>query len=451
MLDAGMAVARMNFSHGTLEDHRRRIDKVRGAADARGIAVGILADLPGPKMRMGTFPGGELELTQGQVVALRSGSGETASGEVLIGVEDLHRALHPGHRVALADGKVEVVVEEVRGERVLCRVRRPGAVGDRQGVHMPDSDVPYQLPTAEDRELIAFAVEREIDFLGISFVGTAEEVEEVRSLAPGLGMVAKIERSSALANIDAILEACDGVMVARGDLGVELELAKLPIAQKRLLHSAVRAGKFTITATEMLESMIHESRPTRAEVTDVANAVLDGTDAVMLSAETAVGRYPLQAVATMTRIAQAVEESPRYHKRPRRQIDPERASFATATAMAAVQVANALGLAKIVCFTETGATVRALSSYLPRCEIIGLCPDLRAVRQMSVLTHVRPVHFRREKSLEEMLYVAGEVLVVRGLLSYGEEIVFVAGVPPGHARNTNVMKLHRVGEEVRLS
>ena len=451
MIDQGLAVARLNFSHGTREEHLRRLGKIRAAARERMLPVGILADLPGPKMRTGTFPGGRIELTEGEVVRVRSGDGEALPGEVLIDIEGLSGALAPGHRIFLADGQVMLRVREVFGEMAQCRVVRPGIVGDRKGVHLPDSEVDYELPTAQDREWIAFAVEAGVDFLGISFVGHAGEVEEIRSLAPGVGLVSKIERTVALENLDELLEASDGIMVARGDLGVELELAQLPIAQKSIIGAAVRAGKFSITATEMLESMIHSSRPTRAEVTDVANAVLDGTDAVMLSAETAVGDFPVEAVETMAEITRAVEQSQRYEQRPRQKLSSVDATFSTATAMAAVQVAGALGLSKIICFTETGNTVRLISRYRPSCDIIGLCPNIGPVQQMTVLDNVQPILFRREPSLEDMLYMAAEMLVVRGIAEYGEEVAFVAGVPPGVARSTNVMKLHRIGEEVKLS
>ena len=451
LVDRGMSVARFNFSHGTLADHARRIELVRAAARERMRPVGLLGDLPGPKMRTGTFADGGVVLEEGELVRVRSGAGQALAGEVLIDVPEVQTALAPGHRIALADGQVELIAESVYGEVVAARVVRSGGVGDRKGVHLPDSDVHYELPTARDRELIAFAREQELDFLGVSFVGHAREIEAVRALAGEVGVVAKIERAAALRHLDEILRASDGVMVARGDLGVELALAELPVVQKQILQRAVELGRATITATEMLESMIHSSRPTRAEVTDVANAVLDGTDAVMLSAETAVGEYPVEAVATMARIAAGVEASPRYRKRPRLKLDTKEATFGTATAMAAVQVAEALGLGKIICFTESGNTVRLISRYGPNCDIVALSPNPSTVGRMTLLAHVRPILVKREPSLEDMLYVASEMLVVRGMVDYGDEVVFVAGVPPGVVRSTNVMKLHRIGEEVKLS
>ena len=327
---------------------------------------------------------------------------------------------------------------------------RGGDVANRKGVHLPDSPVRYELPTKEDREWIEVAREIGIDMLGVSFVGKASELEEIRGLAPGMQLVSKIERKAALENLDSILAATDGVMVARGDLGVEFEIERLPLLQKELLDRTIRAGRFTITATEMLESMIENSRPTRAEVTDVANAVLDGTDAVMLSAETAVGAYPVETVRTMARIARTAEGSPRYSDRPRYVPPPDLGHFSSATAVAAAHVASQLRGARLVCFSETGNTVRLLSRLRPDAEIIALSPNPEAVRWMSVLAHVRPILFRREPTIEDMLETAAELLVARGIAERDDEIVFVAGVPPGVARSTNVVKLHRIGEEVNL-
>lgn len=450
LIDAGLSVARINFSHGDESDARRRINKVRAAAQERCTPVGILVDLPGPKMRTGIFPDGGINLMAQEVIRMRTGSGEALPGEVQIDVPLIHESLKPGHRVFLNDGQVEVLVEDGFGETVVGRVVRGGFVGNRKGVHMPDSIVDYELPTPQDRQWLKFARELGVEMVGVSFAAHASELREVRALIPDAAIIAKVERRTAVDNLDELLEEADGIMVARGDLGVELELADLPLVQKSVLAASVRAGKFTITATEMLESMIHSSRPTRAEVTDVANAVLDGTDAVMLSAETAVGEYCVEAVRQMSKIALSVEGSERYRHRPRLKLNPTDATFFNAIAMAAVHTANALGLKRIVAFTETGNTVRLLSRYRPNAEIIGLSPSPAVVARMTSLAHVRPVLFRRESSLEDMIHMASEALELRGICAHGEEVVIVAGVPPGVARSTNVMKLHRIGEEVKF-
>ncbi|MBI5362349.1 MAG: pyruvate kinase [Planctomycetes bacterium] len=450
LIEAGMSVARINFSHGTADDFRRRVQKIRGEAEARGSSVGILTDIQGPKMRMSRFPGGKRALEAGAVVRLRQAKGVAEPGEVLFEFGGFLETVRAGHRVLLADGQVELVVDAVGSDHLTGRVTRGGDLGDRKGVHFPDSQIHYELPTEEDRQNLALAREAGVDFIGISFVSRPEEIQAVRALAPQSLMVAKIERNAALENLEALLAVTDGIMVARGDLGVEAELEQLPLIQKTLLQAATRAGKFSITATEMLESMIESSRPTRAEVADVANAVLDGTDAIMLSAETAVGKHPIEAVATMRRIARAVEQSQRYHDLPQRTFRTQERNFANAVGMAAVQAAEALDISKIVCFTETGNTVRLISRYRPSAEVFALSPHAHTIQAMTVLAHVRPLLFRRERSIEDMLSMASEMLVVRGMAQYGDPIIFVAGVPPGKARTTNVMKIHRIGEEVKM-
>ena len=315
---------------------------------------------------------------------------------------------------------------------------------------MPDSKISYELPTERDRECIEFAKEVGADLLGVSFAGTSDDLVRIRALAPEQLIVAKIERRLAVENIDEIMTQADGVMIARGDLGVEMDLELLPMLQKDLLAAALRSGCFTITATEMLESMIQTSRPTRAEVTDVANAIFDRTDGIMLSAETAMGEYPVEAVSTMRRIATAVEQSERFKLLPTVEFSTNSSNAADAIAMAAVQCAGVLGVDKIVCFTETGNTVRLLSRYRPEAAIFGLTPRIESARWMTALSHVRPVPFARWASLEEMLHEASLMMVERGYAVEGEQIVFVAGVPPGVANSTNVIKVHRIGDLVRL-
>ena len=450
LIDAGMSVARINFSHGESEQHRRRVDVIRKVARQKERAVGILADIQGPKLRMGRFAGGARELEVESRLHVLRGDGEAGPDELYFNFEGFRRAAQVGHRVLLADGAVEGVVEEVQGEDVYVRITRAGVVDDHKGVNLPDTDLAIELPTEKDVRDIELARQMGVEMLGVSFVGSAAELQRIRALAPELQIVAKIERARALERLDEILRACDGIMVARGDLGVEVDLERLPMLQKSLIQSALQEGRFAITATEMLESMVNSSRPTRAEVADVANAVLDGTDAVMLSAETAVGRYPIEAVAVMTRIARAVEGNPRYAEAPRLSFRAQEQTFSNAIALGAVQTAEALGVARIIAFTETGHTVRLLSRYRPKAEIVALTPHLRTLNAMSILAHVRPLLYGRDKSLEDMLWNASLYLQDRGLVAPGEQVLFVAGVPPGVARTTNLLKLHRIGERVML-
>ena len=429
LIDAGMSVARLNFSHGSDEDFLRRVRAVRAEAAVRMKAVGVLADIQGPKMRLARFEGGRRQLHEGERVRLRQGRGVSAAGEVLFDFGGFVEAVRPGERVILADGQAELVAGTREGDSIVAEVVRAGEIGDRKGVHFPDSALRYELPTEQDRRHIRLAREAGCDMIGISFVSKPEEVRAIRELCPEALMVSKIERMAALEALDGLLEASDGIMVARGDLGVEAELEELPLIQK---------------------SMIESSRPTRAEVTDVANAVLDGTDAIMLSAETAVGAHPVEAVATMCRIARSVEASQLYRAMPHPAFRAAEQTFSNATAHAAVQAAEVLHIGKIVCFTETGNTVRLISRYRPSAEVIALSPHERTVNHMTVLAHVRPMLFRREPSLEDMLHMASEMLHARGLARLGEPIVFVAGVPSGIASTTNVMKIHRIGEEVKM-
>jgi len=451
LIDAGLSVARLNFSHSTEDEHRRRVAKLREEAEKRDAVVGILGDIPGPKIRLGRMQGGALVLERHAEVAIGEGGSIAPAGELVIELEGFVEHIEPGDRVFLGDAAIELRVDRIENGRAIAIVRRGGTISDRKGVHLPDTPLAFDVPTPQDRRFIELARELELDMLGISFVSSAEEVERVRGLAPDMLLVAKIERKAALDNLEGILTSADGLMVARGDLGVEVDFEHLPLVQKSLIQAALRLGKFTITATEMLESMVTARRPTRAEVTDVANAVLDGTDAVMLSAETAVGDYPIEAVQTMSRIAWAVESSESYDALGRVGFRAAEPTFSNAVAMAAVQAAEALGIRKIVCFTESGDTVRLLSRYRPHAEILAMSPNETTLRRITVLAHVRPVRFERIMNLEDMLVAAQESLIRRGLARHGEDVVLVAGVPVGVAHSTNVMKLHRIGAPMRMT
>ena len=425
---------------------------VRREAQARKAVIGILADIQGPKLRLGLVAGSKRRVRKDEVLRLKEGGGPDEDGEVFFDFPGFLELVEPGHRIFLADGVVELVVEERGGDHLVGRVVRGGGFGDRKGVSLPDTDLALSIPTPKDVLDLELACELEADIIGASFVSCAADVRRVRELSPEKAMVvAKIERAPALDRIDEILREADGIMIARGDLGVEVALEMLPMWQKTLTAAARRAGRYTITATEMLESMQHAPRPTRAEAADVANAVLEGSDAVMLSAETAVGDYPVESVATMMRIARAVESSRQYIEHPRVDFLDAESEFSNAIANAAVSVSEHLGIATIVCFTETGYTARLVSRYRPNARIIALSPNLTALRRMTILAHVTPVAFPPATNLEDMLCIASEQLVAQGYLTQGESLVFIAGVPPGKAHSTNVLKLHRIGDPIQLS
>lgn len=452
MMDVGMDVARINFSHGSHEDHRRRVGIIRREAKKRGLEIGILADIAGPKPRLGEMAQGSYRLREGEVVQLFEGERSDRPGRVPVATSGLIERLEKGHRILLADGAVELVANRAaEGTCVEATVKSSGRIADRKGIALPNSTLDLVVPTEKDRVDLELVRELSIDFCGISFVSGPEQVEEVRSLVPEAWMVAKIERACAVENVERIIEAADGIMVARGDLGVELDFERLPAIQKALLNAALSRGKFTITATEMLESMVVASRPTRAEVSDVAHAILEGTDAVMLSAETAVGADPVAAVRVMNTVANSVESSQRANELPRLGSHGREPSFANAIARAAAGAAEILGVKCIVCFTESGATPRILSQHRPQAEVLALSPHSPTLRRTSVLAHVRPIAFPRSASLEEMLERACGVLLEMGKVAVGDIVVFVAGVPPGVVRSTNVLKLHRIGDPIKLA
>jgi len=453
LLEAGMDVARINCSHGSREEHRRTIAAVRAAAARRGCEVSLLGDLAGPKVRITSLPARYGLLRRDDQVELAEGD-EGADGEVItITPLGLLEGLTEGEEVAFADGAVRAVVEECDGTRARLRVTQAGALAIRKGVNFPDSDLPLPILTEKDRSDLAFLLEEQVDFVALSFVGTASDIEDVRGfvhdLAPSHSprLIAKIERRRALREADAIIAAADGIMVARGDLGVEIPVEEVPVEQKRLVHLANRRGRVVITATQMLESMVQLASPTRAEASDVANAILDGTDAVMLSAETAVGAYPVQAVSYMHRIAVATEPSLTDRSLSLVVPDDERvASVADAIGSAARSIADRLPIAAIVAVTESGHSARVLSRYRPPVPIVAVTPDPKAARSLALSFGVVSVVVPRSPSTEVMMQRAMDAGVAEGLLQAGDLCLIAAGIPFGVRGTTNLLKIQSVGE-----
>ncbi len=444
LVDAGMNVARLNFSHGTHEDHARRFEWVRRVAAARDVPVAIMQDIQGPKLRVGTFPDGEVRLRRGARVRLVPGEGEGDADHLHVAFLD-RVALTPGARILLADGLIALVVEEVGEGEIHARVEVGGVLGDHKGVAFPG--VPLSMPplTDKDREDLAFGLELGFDLVAVSFVCSGADLRRVREVVGDVPLVAKIETALGYENLGDVLSEADGAMVARGDLGVELSLERVPRAQVEILHRTNAAGRISITATEMLESMTTSPRPTRAEVTDVYRSVLDGSDAVMLSAETAVGRYPVRAVQAMDVICREAETSPDYGRAQDVSLLADRSRFASATAEASVDTADRLGLSTIVAFTESGTTARLLSKYRPHANVYAFTPDERTYRRMAIYGGITPLRFERVASTDEMIEYAERYLVARGLVAGGEGLVMVAGIPPNRRASTNLMKLHTVG------
>ncbi len=444
LVSAGMNVARLNFSHGTHDTHEKFFSWVRRASEDLEEPVAILQDIQGPRIRVGTFPGGTVELTSGEDVVLTPGEAEGSASRIFIGhLEDAELAA--GAPVLMSDGLVALEVIAHRGSDVVARVIHGGELRDHKGVAFPGTPIRIPAVTAKDEVDLAFGSSIGVDLIAASFVSSGADIRRIRKLAPGTPVIAKIESAVGYGNLDDILEEAHGMMVARGDLGVELSMESVPRAQKDILARANARARVSITATEMLESMTHSPRPTRAEVTDVSSAVLDGSDAVMLSAETAIGEYSVRAVKMMDRICREAELSPDYGRGPEIHFLEDRARFASATAQACVDAAANLGLGAIVAFTESGSTARLISKYRPRADIFAYTPHERTYRRMALYAGVTPLPFHPVDSTDEMIAYAEQNLLHSGIVKPGDGVVMAAGIPPNQSASTNLMKLHSIG------
>lgn len=442
LLNAGMDVARLNLAHGTREQHAVVFTRLREEAVRKNRPLGILLDLPGPKIRTGLFPQGEVMLETNSVVLLVTDDVPGDAKIIPIGYRDLARDVKPGDDVLLNDGLVRLEVTEVVPEGVRARVIDGGLVSDNKGVHLPGGVRAPSL-TDQDAEDMAWGRELGADFFAMSFVSSAADIERARKISGDVPLIAKIERKKALDLLDEISVAADGIMVARGDLGVELGPEKVPLAQKRSIEIANGHGKVVIVATEMLESMKLSPRPTRAEASDVANAVLDGADALMLSGETATGKYPSEAVTVMGRIVEEVESSARY----RAYLAPpiEMNSSANAVANAAFAAARAMKIRVIAVISDSGGMVRLLSDYRPAADIVGVTTRPAVYRRLALYWGVRPLLCDARGDTDSMIAEAEARLLAGGVVKPGEDIVLTLGVPFGSGVQTNLLKIHRIG------
>lgn len=443
MIRAGMDVARFNFSHGTHAEHERRLGLLRRAAKRAGRIVAVLQDVQGPKIRLGRFEGGQMHVRRGEKVTVTTRRVLGGQGVIPTPIDTLPRDVKKGDPILLDDGRVRLVVERVRGRDVTCRVVVGGALADRKGLNLPGAPMSVPTITARDRADLAFGRELGVDYVALSFVRSARDVEQARALvAKGTLLIAKIEKPQAVAELDAIARVSDGVMVARGDLGVEMPLERLPTIQKDAVALVNAVGGVAIVATEMLESMVHNPRPTRAEVSDVANAVLDGADAVMLSGETAVGRYPVEAVATMRRI---VEETERYGTlRIRHPAPQEETEIPAGIAAAAAAAARQMKAQLIVAYTESGNTARLVSEFRPDARILGLTPSAATGRRMALYWGVTPQIVGRLHSTDAMVRQVKRLCAEQKLCERGAPVVIVAGVPLNQSGKTNTMTVHQI-------
>ncbi|MGC8478049.1 MAG: pyruvate kinase [Acetobacteraceae bacterium] len=446
LFQAGADVFRLNFSHGTHEDHAARFAMIRELEARTGRPIGILADVQGPKLRVGTFGGGRVHLQTGQPFRLDLNATPGNAQRVMLPHPEIIEAAAIGTTLLLDDGKLRLRVTRKRPDGLETEVMVGGPLSDRKGVNVPDVVLPIPALTEKDRADLAFALDHGVNYIGLSFVQRPEDVAEARRLTDGRAWImTKMEKPQALDNLDEILRLSDAVMVARGDLGVELPPEEVPLAQKRIVRAARALGRPVVVATQMLESMISAPAPTRAEASDVATAVFDGADAVMLSAETAAGQYPFEAVNIMDRILARVEQDQGW----RAMIDASRsapeASAADAIAAAARQVGHTIGAAAIVAFTASGATALRVARERPDSPIIGFTPHEVTARRLAVVWGVHAVVAADAHSLSEAVARAARVAQAEGFATAGQEIVVAAGVPFGHSGTTNTLRVAVVG------
>jgi pyruvate kinase len=450
LVRAGMDVARINFSHGDQPTHASSIATLRRVAAEEGRLVAVMADLQGPKLRVGEIEGGTVELHKGEVVTLASHPSSGAAGEIPVPHPELLRDLRAGQTVLLDDGSLELVVIRVGPGYLECRAVTGGPLLSRKGINVPGATLRFPALTPKDREDAAFALEQGVDFFALSFVRRAADMRELRQFLKDEGgevpIIAKIEKPEALADFGEILAEADGIMVARGDLGVETPAEEVPFHQKRIIRACNRVGKPVITATQMLQTMMEHPHPTRAEASDVANAVLDGTDAVMLSGETAVGQYPVEAASMMETICANAEVHLIYGRLLRGE-SRSRETVAEAISAAAVEIADEVGAKAIVTATSSGMTARMVARHRPAVPVVAVTPSQATLFQLALVWGVMPVHVPDFKTTDEMVRLMVQAALDEGVAAWGDPMVLTAGIPFGSGTpETNMLKVHVVGE-----
>lgn len=447
----GMDCARMNFSHGSHEEHLVRIERVKRIRKELNKNIPILLDTKGPEIRIRDFEAGSVELTVDQTFTFYAKERLGDETGVSVTYPFLAKTVSVGTKILIDDGKIAVEVVEISDENVVCKVLNGGKISNRKSINIPNVRVDMPFISEKDRSDILFGIECDVDFIAASFVRTADDVLEVRKLLNDNGgekiqIIAKIENAEGVNNIDKIVEVSDGVMVARGDMGVELPFAMLPKIQKDLIKKCYRAGKHVVTATQMLESMTHSPRPTRAEVSDVANAIYDGTTAIMLSGETAAGEYPIESVHTMSEIAESTEQTIRYHVRYERNKLDLGHDILNAISNSACSASYRLNAKAIVALSRTGRTARQLANYRPVCPILAAVLNEKACRQLSLAWNVRPILSEEKHSTDDLLQQGIRVAVKEGIANIGDTIVLTCSAAIG-GLDTDLMKVHVISDE----
>lgn len=455
LMEAGMNVARLNFSHGDYEEHGARIKNIREAAEKTGKTIAILLDTKGPEIRTGNFKEGQAELIQGNTVYVSMNEVEGTAERFSITYPGLIDDVHVGSRILLDDGLIELEVKEIdQANKELKTVAlNSGLIKNKKGVNVPNVSVNLPGITDKDANDIKFGIEQEVDFIAASFVRRPSDILEIRELleqhnATHIQLIPKIENQEGVDNIDSILEVSDGLMVARGDLGVEIPAEDVPLVQKMLIQKCNTVGKPVITATQMLDSMQRNPRPTRAEASDVANAIFDGTDAIMLSGETAAGSYPVESVRTMNNIAEKTETALDHQSILKNRSQLVDMTITDAISQSVTHTAMNLSVSAIVTPTESGHTARMISKYRPKAPIVAITHDERVNRQLSLVWGVNAVSGKKANTTDEMLDNAIELGLSKNLLKRGDRVVITAGVPVGETGATNIMKVHIIGDVI---
>jgi len=451
LIQNGMDAARINFSHGTYETHAETIAKLKQAREELNVPIPLILDTKGPEIRVKTFKEDKVRLEEDATFTLTTREVEGDVNIVSVTYADLPKDVHRGSRILIDDGLIELKVEDITETDVVCKVVNGGVVKSRKGVNLPGVEVNLPSLMEKDIEDLKFGVENGFDIVAASFIRSAEDVLKIRRVLEENGggqmhIISKIENQQGVENIDKILEASDGIMVARGDLGVEIPPEEVPLVQKILIAKANRIGKPVITATQMLESMVHSPRPTRAEANDVANAIFDGSDAIMLSGETAAGAYPLEAVATMARIALKAESAVDYAAKLANTTEPARVNITNAISMAACATAAELKTAAITTVTKSGFTARMISRYRPACPLIASTSDETVWRQMNLIWGCKPMLYTGELPRGGVFDTALEIAVKSGLLKNGDTVVSALGMPLGFSGATNTLRVDIVGD-----
>ena len=449
LLLAGMDVARFNFSHGSHEEHKGRLDALKALREELHLPVAAMLDTKGPEIRLKTFAKGSVQLRTGQEFTLTTEDIVGDESRCAITYGELPQDVKPGQTILLDDGLVRLTVLETTASTIRCRVENDGVMKDRKGVNVPNVRLSMPYMSQRDREDILFGIQQGFDYIAASFVRTAADVREIRRLLDeqnsNIQIIAKIENQEGVSNLADILAAADGVMVARGDMGVEIDFTEIPIIQKDMIAQCVAAGKPVITATQMLDSMIEHPRPTRAEITDVANAIYDGTSAIMLSGETAAGKYPVEAVRTMDAIAERTESDINYSKRMRNMANQGRLSIAAATAHAACTTAMDIGADAILTVSKSGTTAKLVSRFRPGTTVVALLMEPQVQRQMALYWGVVPLTMPQASSTDELVEFAVQAAESADIIHQGDLVVVTAGVPVGVSGTTNMIRVRQVG------